>query len=248
MRKKILAANWKMNLNRIDAIKLYSKFNTSLPKKENLNYFVFSPSIFLHELNSHKQQIKLGAQNFYPAENGAFTGEISTSHLLDAQVDAVLIGHSERRMYFHESDHFLKQKVDSAIQHGFQVVFCCGESLETRDKEDHLQFVKNQLEASLFHLSFTEFTKCIIAYEPIWAIGTGRTAMEEQIEEMHNAIRKWIEEKYDSVTAENTSILYGGSCNGKNAKSIFSCPNVDGGLIGGASLTYEGFEEIACEL
>jgi triosephosphate isomerase len=248
MRKKILAANWKMNLNRIDAIKLYSKFNTSLPKKENLNYFVFSPSIFLHELNSHKQQIKLGAQNFYPAENGAFTGEISTSHLLDAQVDAVLIGHSERRMYFNESDHFLKQKVDSAIQHGFQVVFCCGESLETRDKEEHLQFVKNQLEASLFHLSFTEFTKCIIAYEPIWAIGTGRTAMEEQIEEMHYSIRKWIEEKYDTATAENTSILYGGSCNGKNAKSIFSCPNVDGGLIGGASLTYEGFEEIACEL
>lgn len=248
MRKKILAANWKMNLNRIDAIKLYSKFNTSLPKKENLNYFVFSPSIFLHELNSHKQQIKLGAQNFYPAENGAYTGEISTTHLLDAQVDAVLIGHSERRMYFHESNHFLKQKVDSAIQHGFQVVFCCGESLETRDKEEHLQFVKNQLEASLFHVSFTEFTKCIIAYEPIWAIGTGRTAMEEQIEEMHYSIRKWIEEKYDTATAENTSILYGGSCNGKNAKSIFSCPNVDGGLIGGASLTYEGFEEIACEL
>jgi triosephosphate isomerase len=237
-----------MNLNRIDAIKLYSKFNTSLPKKENLNYFVFSPSIFLHELNSHKQQIKLGAQNFYPAENGAYTGEISTTHLLDAQVDAVLIGHSERRMYFHESNHFLKQKVDSAIQHGFQVVFCCGESLETRDKEEHLQFVKNQLEASLFHVSFTEFTKCIIAYEPIWAIGTGRTAMEEQIEEMHYSIRKWIEEKYDTATAENTSILYGGSCNGKNAKSIFSCPNVDGGLIGGASLTYEGFEEIACEL
>jgi triosephosphate isomerase len=248
MRKKILAANWKMNLNRIDAIKLYSKFNTSLPKKEDLNYFVFSSSIFLHELNSHKQQIKLGAQNFYPAQNGAFTGEISTSHLLDAQVDAVLIGHSERRMYFNESDHFLKQKVDSAIQHGFQVVFCCGESLETRDKEEHLQFVNNQLEASLFHLSFTEFTKCIIAYEPIWAIGTGRTAMEEQIEEMHYSIRKWIEEKYDTATAENTSILYGGSCNGKNAKSIFSCPNVDGGLIGGASLTYEGFEEIACEL
>jgi triosephosphate isomerase len=248
MRKKILAANWKMNLNRIDAIELNSRFNTSLPKKEDLHYFVFSPSIFLHELNSHKQQIKLGAQNFYPAENGAYTGEISTTHLLDAQVDAVLIGHSERRMYFHESNHFLKQKVDSAIQHGFQVVFCCGESLETRDKEEHLQFVKNQLEASLFHVSFTEFTKCIIAYEPIWAIGTGRTAMEEQIEEMHYSIRKWIEEKYNTATAENTSILYGGSCNGKNAKSIFSCPNVDGGLIGGASLTYEGFEEIACEL
>lgn len=248
MRKKILAANWKMNLNRTDAIELFSKFNTFLPKKGNLHYFVFSPSIFLYELNAQNEKIKLGAQNFYPAQNGAFTGEISTSHLLDAQVDAVLIGHSERRMYFHESDHFLKQKVDSAIQHGFQVVFCCGESLETRDKEDHLQFVKNQLEASLFHLSFTEFTKCIIAYEPIWAIGTGRTAMEEQIEEMHNSIRKWIEEKYDTATAENTSILYGGSCNGKNAKSIFSCPNVDGGLIGGASLTYEGFEEIACEL
>ena len=248
MRKKVLAANWKMNLSLTEAKDLYVQFDSSLPKFENLTYYVFSPSIFLHELSSNKGSIILGAQNFFPADKGAFTGEISTSHLLDAQVSSVLIGHSERRMFFSESNEFLKQKVDSAIQHGFQVVFCCGESLETRDKNEQLSFVKNQLEASLFHLSASEFLTCAIAYEPIWAIGTGRTANEEQIEEMHHSIRSWISEKYNSEVAESTSLLYGGSCNGKNAKSIFSCPNVDGGLIGGASLTFEGFNEIAREL
>jgi triosephosphate isomerase len=248
MRKKILAANWKMNLNLQEAKDLIRKFNESLPDREDKKYIVFSPSIFLYELNSIHGKVQLGAQNFYPADNGAFTGEISTSHLLDTQVSSVLIGHSERRMYFSESNEFLKQKVDSAIQHGFQVVFCCGESLETRDKNEHLSFVKNQLEASLFHLSASEFLSCAIAYEPIWAIGTGRTANEEQIEEMHHSIRSWISEKYNSEVAESTSLLYGGSCNGKNAKSIFSCTNVDGGLIGGASLTFVGFNEIAREL
>jgi triosephosphate isomerase len=248
MRKKILAANWKMNLNLQEAKALIKKFNDSLPDREDKKYVVFSPSIFLNELNSIHGKVQLGAQNFYPADKGAFTGEISTSHLLDAQVSSVLIGHSERRMYFSESNEFLKQKVDSAIQHGFQVVFCCGESLETRDKNEQLSFVKNQLEASLFHLSASKFLTCAIAYEPIWAIGTGRTANEEQIEEMHHSIRRWISEKYNSEVAESTSLLYGGSCNGKNAKSIFSCPNVDGGLIGGASLTFEGFNEIAREL
>jgi triosephosphate isomerase len=248
MRKKILAANWKMNLKLDEAKELFTKFNSSLPQNENLLYYVFSPSTFLYELSSIKEKIKLGAQNFYPADNGAFTGEISTTHLLDACVDAVLIGHSERRIYFNESNEFLKEKVDCAVKHGFEVVFCCGESLETRDKNEHLSFVKNQLESSLFHLSSSDFSACSIAYEPIWAIGTGRTANEEQIEEMHKAIRNWISEKYNSDIAQNTSILYGGSCNGKNAKSIFSCPNVDGGLIGGASLTFDAFEEIAKEL
>jgi triosephosphate isomerase len=248
MRKKILAANWKMNLNLCEAKDLFSKFNSLLPQKVDLQYFVFSPSIFLHELTFSKGKVQLGAQNFYPAEKGAFTGEISISHLLDARVDSVLIGHSERRMYFNESNEFLKEKVNCAIQHGFHVVFCCGESLEIRDNNEHLSFVKNQLESSLFQLSSSDFSSCSIAYEPIWAIGTGRTAKEEQIEEMHSAIRSWISEKYMTEVAKNTSILYGGSCNGQNAKSIFSCPNVDGGLIGGASLTFEEFEEIAKQL
>jgi triosephosphate isomerase len=248
MRKKILAANWKMNLNLQEAKDLMKKFNESLPEHENTIYLIFSPSIFLHELSSIIGKIQLGAQNFYPADKGAFTGEISTTHLLDAQVKSVLIGHSERRMYFNESNGFLKEKVDFAIQHGFRVVFCCGESLDTRDKNEHLSSIKNQLDASLFHLSANDFLSCAIAYEPIWAIGTGRTANEEQIEEMHHSIRNWISEKYNSHVADNTSILYGGSCNVKNAKSIFSCPNVDGGLIGGASLTFEAFEEIAQEL
>ena len=248
MRKKILAANWKMNLNLQEAKDLMRKFNESLPDREDKKYIVFSPSIFLYELNSIGGKIQLGAQNFYPADKGAFTGEISTSHLLDAKVSSVLIGHSERRMHFFESNEFLKKKVNSAIQNELQIVFCCGESLETRDKNEHLTFVKNQLESSLFHLSASDFLSCAIAYEPIWAIGTGRTAEEEQIEEMHHSIRNWISEKYNSDLANNISLLYGGSCNGKNAKSIFSCPNVDGGLIGGASLTYEAFDEIACEL
>jgi triosephosphate isomerase len=248
MRKKILAANWKMNLNLNEAIDLCANFNSLLPQKDNLRYLVFSPSIFLHELKVEREHLKLGAQNFYPAENGAYTGEISTTHLLDANVNSVLIGHSERRLYFHETNDFLKQKVNSAIQHGFEIVFCCGESLESRDNGDHLTFVQNQLNASLFHLSSGDFLNCTIAYEPIWAIGTGRTANLEQIEEMHHSIRNWIGEHYGPSHAKKTSILYGGSCNGKNAKSIFSCPNVDGGLIGGASLSYEAFEEIANEI
>ncbi len=237
-----------MNLNLQEVKDLIKKFNESLPDREDKKYIVFSPSIFLHELNSIRGKIQLGAQNFYPAEKGAFTGEISTSHLLDAKVTSVLIGHSERRMHFFESNEFLKEKVNSAIQNELQIVFCCGESIKTRDKNEHLSYVKNQLEVSLFHLSANDFLNCSIAYEPIWAIGTGRTANEEQIEEMHHSIRNWISEKYNLNIAQDTSILYGGSCNGKNAKSIFSCPNVDGGLIGGASLTFEAFDEIAREL
>ena len=248
MRKKILAANWKMNLNLGESKALFIKFNQDLPNQNSIDYLVFSPSIFLHELSKETDEIALGAQNFYPAEKGAFTGEISVSQLLDAHVTHVLIGHSERRMYFNESNNFLKDKVNCARQNELKILFCCGESLETRDDNQHLEFVKSQLEESLFHLSEKDFLNCSIAYEPIWAIGTGRTANENQIEEMHHAIRSWIEEKYSKSVAESTSILYGGSCNGSNAESIFSCPNVDGGLIGGASLKFESFVEIAIHL
>ena len=248
MRKKILAANWKMNLHLEESQQLFDRFNQELPNRESLSYVVFSPALFLHQLSKVANKIALGAQNFFPSEKGAFTGEISVSHLQDARVTDVLIGHSERRMYFNESPEFLKEKVDCALEHQLKVMFCCGESLDIRDKNEHLNFVKSQLEQSLLHLNEKDFINCSIAYEPIWAIGTGMTANEEQIEEMHCAIRSWIEEKYSKSVAESTSILYGGSCNGSNAKSIFSCPNVDGGLIGGASLKFESFLEIAIHL
>lgn len=248
MRKKILAANWKMNLSLQEAKELFMKYNSLLPQVNNIDYYIFSPSIFLYELRKVKGKLILGAQNFYPEKSGAFTGEISISQLIDAQVNAVLIGHSERRMLFNESDELIKQKVDFSLQNGFNVIFCCGESIETRDKKEHINFVRNQLEVAFSHIKAADFSKCVIAYEPIWAIGSGRTANEKEIEEMHSAIRNWILKKYDVSTSQNISILYGGSCNGKNAKSIFSCPNVDGGLIGGASLTFESFNEIANKL
>jgi triosephosphate isomerase len=248
MRKKMLAANWKMNLNLREATDLYSNFIETLPFNDSNRFIVFSPFVFLPQLNAFNSSLALGAQNFYPAENGAFTGEISISQLKELHVSVVLIGHSERRNYFFESNEFLKQKVDSALNHNMDVVFCCGESLETRDSDKHLAFVEAQLTDSLFHVSKEDMLKCSIAYEPIWAIGTGRTANSEQIEEMHKAIRNWIAKKYDMETAQSISILYGGSCNENNAAEIFSCPNVDGGLIGGASLSAEAFLQIAREL
>jgi triosephosphate isomerase len=248
MRKKMLAANWKMNLNLREATDLYSNFIETLPFNESNHFVVFSPFVFLPQLSTLNSSLALGAQNFYPAENGAFTGEISISQLKELHVSVVLIGHSERRNYFFESNEFLKQKVDSALNHNMDIVFCCGESLETRDSDKHLAFVEAQLTDSLFHVSKEDMLKCSIAYEPIWAIGTGRTANSEQIEEMHNAIRNWIAKKYDTETAQSISILYGGSCNENNAAEIFSCPNVDGGLIGGASLSAEAFLQIAREL
>jgi triosephosphate isomerase (TIM) len=248
MRKKMLAANWKMNLNLQEASDLYSNFIQTLPFNESNHFVVFSPFVFLPQLSTLKSSLALGAQNFYPAEKGAFTGEISISQLKELQVSVVLIGHSERRSYFYESNEFLKQKVDSALNHNMDVVFCCGESLDTRDSNKHLAFVEAQLTDSLFHVSKEDMLKCSIAYEPIWAIGTGRTANSEQIEEMHKSIRNWISMKYDEETGQSIAILYGGSCNEHNASEIFSCPNVDGGLIGGASLSTEGFLQIAQEL
>lgn len=244
----MLAANWKMNLTFQEATDLFSNFNQAISNNATTRYVVFAPTIFLPELSKLKSFIHLGAQNFYPAEKGAFTGEISLSQLKEFHVSHILIGHSERRGLFFESNEFLQQKVDFALAQDMEIVFCCGESLETRDSNLHLDFVLAQLKASLFHVSKEQMRKCSIAYEPIWAIGTGRTATIDQIEEMHEAIRSWVAEQYDKETAQAIAILYGGSCNENNATEIFSCPNVDGGLIGGASLTVEGFTQIANKL
>jgi len=237
-RRKIVAGNWKMNLSHQEANHLFNAIAGS-PNSE-IEVFVFPPACFVTEL-AMKQTVNVGAQNAHPKASGAFTGEVSITQWADVNVKAVLVGHSERRMYFGESNAFLKEKIDAALANHITPFFCCGEPLEVREAGTHIDFVKSQLEESVFHLSASEFQKIVVAYEPIWAIGTGLTASVEQAEEMHAAIRSWISDKYGSEIANKISILYGGSCNPSNAQSLFACPNVDGGLIGGASLKYDDF-------
>jgi len=245
MRKKILAANWKMNLLRDEAIQLISDFNNEIElSNPALEVIVFSPSLYIHEL-SQKTNFKIGAQNFYFEKSGAFTGELSIQQVQSCGASCLLIGHSERRQIFGETDALLKDKVNAAVASSTSFIFCCGEALETRDAEKHIEFVVNQLHTSLFHLDEKQILTTAIAYEPIWAIGTGRTATTEQAEEMHAAIRESLSYVYGETIANQISILYGGSCNAKNAAELFACPNVDGGLIGGASLQSETFNQIA---
>ena len=244
MRKKIVAGNWKMNLLHKEALQLASSLNEQEIPADVIR-IVFPPFIYISELINNSQNVFVGAQNFHPKEAGAFTGEVSINQLKDLGVEYVLVGHSERRMYSNESNEFLKEKVDAALKLGIHVIFCCGESLEIRDANTHESFVINQLNSSLFHLSSEELKNVTIAYEPIWAIGTGRTASSQQAEEMHACIRKSIEDKYSQEVADSISILYGGSCNASNANELFACPNVDGGLIGGASLKALDFHAIS---
>ncbi len=248
MRKKILAANWKMNLLHEDAVQLIQSFenNTSL-HREGIEVIVFPSTVYLSEL-SRLTRLSIGAQNVYFENAGAFTGEVSLTQIKSVGGSHVLIGHSERRQYFHESNEILKKKVDAALKENVSVIFCCGEELSIREAGNHVDFVVNQLKESLFHLAEEDFSKLVIAYEPIWAIGTGVTASSAQAEDMHREIRNAIETKYGASVAENCSILYGGSCNEKNAAELFACPNVDGGLIGGASLKNESFGIIADNL
>lgn len=244
MKNKIIAGNWKMNLSIEEGLTLVNELK-QIAHDTNNEVVIFPTALHLGAFrNLDLGQLHLGAQNFYPNSNGAYTGEIGGNQLSSLNLSYLLIGHSERRSYFNESDAFLKSKVDFAIANNYKVMFCCGESLETRENNAHFDFVKTQLENSLFHLTDQEILNCTIAYEPIWAIGTGVTATSEQAEEMHAAIRQWISAKYSAEIAEQMYILYGGSCNDKNAKELFSCPNIDGGLIGGASLKFDQFIQI----
>jgi len=246
MRTKIVAGNWKMNLLSEEVNALFDSIADTISDDIKPIVMVFPPSLFIHQLvNKANTRIKIGVQNFHPKDKGAYTGEISVAQVKDSGATHVLIGHSERRAYFYESASFLKDKVDAAIQYDLGVVFCCGEPLEIREAATELEYVKLQLEESLFHLSAEIIQKCVIAYEPVWAIGTGKTATIEQVENMHAEIRSWLKERYDTATAASISILYGGSCNAANAKELFACPNVDGGLIGGAALDSAAFLQIA---
>jgi triosephosphate isomerase len=188
--------------------------------------------------------ISVSAQNVSNYASGAYTGEISASMLKSIGVKYSIVGHSERRKYFNETAELLKEKVDALLENEVQVIFCCGEQLEERESKIHFDIIKKQIEDSLFHLTEVEFENIIIAYEPVWAIGTGVTATADQAQEMHVFIRNLLKEKFNEVVAEDTPLLYGGSCNAKNARELFANPDVDGGLIGGASLKADDFYKI----
>lgn len=243
MRKKIVAGNWKMNLKCEEATRLFLSLANA--KNSAVEVIIFPSMLYLQSfLDNTNKNIQIGAQNAYPIDTGAYTGETSFYQLKSIGITHVLIGHSERRAYFSESNEFLKEKVDAALENNITPVFCCGESLSIREQGKEKEFITNQIKESLFHLSSDTFQKCIIAYEPIWAIGTGKTATSEQAEDIHKTIRSFIAEKYGDTLAQEISILYGGSCNENNAKELFSCPNIDGGLIGGASLKTASFKAI----
>lgn len=247
MRKNIVAGNWKMNLKRDEGLDLINDVINLLPS-DNKVEVVFAPSfIHLYKVNKmclNLDKVNTASQNVSKEERGAFTGEISAEIIRSANVKYTIIGHSERREYFKETNEDLKQKVDVSLENNLEVIFCCGESLDQREEEVHFNWLKIQISESLFHLSSDDFRKIIIAYEPIWAIGTGVTASSDQAEEIHKFIREIIAQKYGDEIANNTLILYGGSCNPTNARDIFSKDNIDGGLIGGASLNAESFVEI----
>ncbi len=242
MRQKIVAGNWKMNTNLQEGVLLANKI-AEQHNNNNVKVILIPP--FTH-LDAVKKKIthtgiSTGAQNCATNEKGAFTGEVSAEMIKSTGAEYVVIGHSERRAYYYETNDILKQKTDTALNNKLIPIFCCGETLEERNSGAYFNIIKQQIQESTFHLDKTEFEKIIIAYEPVWAIGTGITATPGQAEEIHSFIRKTIEKKYGNDTAGNISIIYGGSCKPSNAKDIFSNPNVDGGLIGGASLNADDF-------
>ncbi len=251
MRQNLVAGNWKMNLTYPDGLALVAEI-TNLVAAEatgpQVPQVVICPPFPLlqavGQLLPAGSNFRLGAQNCHQQESGAYTGEVSAKMLASVGCEYVILGHSERRQYFRESDDLLGQKLKAALAAGLQPIFCCGETLDTREADDTFKFLAEQLQNGLFHLSNEEFDRVTIAYEPIWAIGTGRTASSAQAQEVHAYIREQIARAYDAEAALNTTILYGGSANAQNARELFSQPDVDGGLIGGASLKSRDFTEI----
>ena len=245
MRKKIVAGNWKMNLELSEGVRLANSINMFLRAMphDSATIILCPPFIHLASVSEtlKNSKIAVGAQNCASEASGAFTGEVSAAMIKSAGAEYVIIGHSERRSYYNEDDALLNKKTLLALGSGLKVIFCCGEVQKEREEKRHFEVVKRQIEKGLFNLAVEQLGNVIIAYEPVWAIGTGLTATPEQAQEMHAFIRNLIIEKYDAETGNNISILYGGSCKPSNASEIFSKPDVDGGLIGGASLKTEDF-------
>jgi triosephosphate isomerase len=250
MRKRIVAGNWKMNKSYAEAMPLLHEIMDLLAKSnqhDSVLKIIAPPCPYLHHFHETVKGLKnisVAAQNCAYEESGAYTGEVSPPMIKSVGASHIIIGHSERRSYFNETPEILKKKVDIALKHGLSPIFCVGETADKRQSNAHFSVVESQISDSLFHLAKNDFEKLVIAYEPVWAIGTGLTATSAQAQEMHKFIRSIIEKKYGNDTASSISILYGGSCNGKNAPELFACPDVDGGLIGGASLKAGEFVDI----
>ena len=232
-----------MNTTVMEGLALLKELSTQkLPS--DVEIIICPPATHLSSL-AGATNISIGVQNMFYEDKGAYTGEISAPMLIDLDVKYVLVGHSERREYFNETDEIVAKKINKALEHDLSPIFCCGEPLSIREKSNHVSYVKSQLEQGLFHLSPQEMMKLVLAYEPIWAIGTGETASPQQAQEMHKAIREIISNKYGISVADKVPILYGGSVNPGNAQNLFSQKDVDGGLVGGASLNPQGFGQIA---
>jgi triosephosphate isomerase len=246
MRKKIVAGNWKMNKSFAEA-KLLTKDIVSSEYDNSVQLIIIPPAIYASEIVkiTLPSRVSVGIQNSSQHEAGAFTGELSSTIISSVGVKYALVGHSERRQYFNEQNSELALKVNQLLVNEITPIYCCGEVLKERENKNHFNIVRQQIEEGLFHLEEKEILKCIIAYEPVWAIGTGVTASSGQAQEMHSFIRNLLVEKYGRELADDISILYGGSCNPNNARELFSNPDVDGGLIGGASLKAEDFIAIA---
>lgn len=245
MRKNIVAGNWKMNTTVAEGVQLAKEVNEAVAAAGELKCDVVIGVPFTH-LTAVKdviniEKVGLSAENCANKEKGAYTGEVSAAMVASTGANYVILGHSERREYYNETPEILKEKVDLALANGLKIIFCCGESLELRNAGTYEEFIKAELKGSLFHLSAEEFANIVIAYEPIWAIGTGVTATSDQAEEVHAFIRSFLAEKYGETVANDTTILYGGSCKPSNAPELFAKPNIDGGLIGGASLKAADF-------
>jgi triosephosphate isomerase len=250
MRKHIVAGNWKMNKTFEEADELINDIKDQLEGitlDRNTQVIICPPFPFLEMATDYSEEsyFAVGAQNVSDQESGAYTGEVSAAMLESMELEYCIVGHSERRAYYHETDEIVARKVDQLLKHGISPIVCCGEVLEERETNRQFEVVKKQITDGLFHLTAEQFANIIIAYEPVWAIGTGKTATPEQAQEIHAFIRGLIAEKYGQAVADETSILYGGSCKPGNAKELFANPDVDGGLIGGASLKANDFIGIA---
>ncbi len=252
MRTKIVAGNWKMNLTKEASLNLITGLKgLPDPMPSNTRVIVAPPYInipYVLDAPDRDATIEVAAQNMHFAESGAYTGEVAADMLQAVGVNVVILGHSERREYFDEDAHLLTRKVEQALEHKMDIIFCFGEKLEDRQAGNHFDVVRDQLKDALFHLTALDWDRFILAYEPVWAIGTGETASPEQAQEMHAFIRGLIEEQYSDEVSDRLTILYGGSVKPGNAQDIFSKPDVDGGLIGGASLKAEDFLAIVAAL
>ncbi|SEA69940.1 triosephosphate isomerase [Flavobacterium gillisiae] len=246
MRKKIVAGNWKMHKNAEQTEDLLNELIDKMPLETEVQVIVAPTFINLATAVDHLEfiAIDVAAQNMHQAESGAFTGEISADMLQNVGVNIVILGHSERRAIFNETDALIASKVNTALEHDMTVIFCFGEELKDRQSKNHFNVVENQLRDGLFSIQASDWSNVVLAYEPVWAIGTGETASPEQAQEMHEFIRETVRKAYGSDIAEDVSILYGGSVKPENAKEIFSKPDVDGGLIGGAALKADDFMAI----